>query len=306
MKQLPAWVEKYNKKISKYTSDLISYSPVGNEVTIDMAKNVISNEKLGQQGETDMLCVSFSSTDKIGHKYGTHCQIIQDQFVDLDKRLADFFNYLDQTIGKDEYLVFLTADHGAANNILMNQKHGIPAGGFFYKQELKDLNTYLQKKYNTTANLAQYIMSYNVVLDHDAIAKAGLKLRTVKNDVVKYFQGKEYVAYAVNMDRVESATVPAYIKEKMINGYCRKRNGDIQLIMQPGWYEIYGDKIDEGTTHGAWNPYDAHIPFLMMGWGVKHGKTNHPTYITDIAATICNLVHIQMPNGCIGNAVEMK
>ena len=306
MKQLPAWVEKYNKKISKYTSDQISYSPVGNEVTIDMAKNVVSNEKLGQQGETDMLCVSFSSTDKIGHKYGTHCQIIQDQFVDLDKRLADFFNYLDQTIGKGEYLIFLTADHGAANNILMNQEHGIPAGGFFYKQELKDLNTYLQKKYNTTANLARYIMSYNVVLDHDAIAKAGLKLRTVKNDIVKYFQGKEYVAYAVNMDRVESATVPSYIKEKMINGYCRKRNGDIQLIMQPGWYEIYGDKIDEGTTHGAWNPYDAHIPFLMMGWGVKHGKTNHPTYITDIAATICNLVHIQMPNGCIGNAVEMK
>ncbi len=306
MKQLPAWVEKYNKTISKYTEEQINYSPIGNEVTIEMAKNVINNEKLGQQGETDMICISFSSTDKIGHKYGTHCQLIQDQFVDLDKRLADFFTYLDNTIGKGQYLVFLSADHGAANNILMNQEHGIPAGGFFYNKEVKELNAYLKQKYNKNVDLVRYIMTYSVVLDHDAIAKAELKLRIVKNDIIEYFQNKEYVAYAVNMDRVSTATVPSAIKEKMINGYCRKRNGDIQLIMQPGWYEIYGDKIDAGTTHGLWNPYDAHIPFLMMGWGVKQGKTNHPTYITDIAATICNLVHIQMPNGCIGNAVEMK
>lgn len=305
MKQLPAWVDKYNKTVSKYTEEQIGYSPVGNEVTVEMAKNIITNEKLGQQGTTDMLCISFSSTDKIGHKYGTHCQKIQDQFVDLDKRLADFMTFLDKTIGKGQYLLFLSADHGAANNILMNQEHGIPAGGFFYQQELKDLNAYLQKKYSISEPLARYIMSYSVVLDHDAIAKAGLKLRTVKNDVIEYFQDKDYVAYAVNMDRIASAAVPSYIKEKMINGYNRKRTGDIQLIMQPGWYEIYGDKIDAGTTHGEWNPYDAHIPFLMTGWGVKHGKTNMPTYITDIAPTICNLIHIQMPNGCIGNAINM-
>lgn len=271
-----------------------------------MAKNAITNEKLGQQGETDMICISFSSTDKIGHKYGTHNQIIQTQFVDLDRRLADFFSYLDQTIGKGEYLVFLAADHGAANNILMNQEHGIPSGPFFYRKELTALNDYLKTKYSVTADLASAIMSYCVVLNHDAISNAGLELNKVKADVTDYFQTKEYIAYAVDMDKAATATVPSYIKEKMINGYCRQRNGDIQLIVKPGWYEVYGDKVDGGTTHGVWNPYDAHIPFLMMGWGVKHDKTNHPTYITDIAPTICNLVHIQMPNGCIGNAVEMK
>ena len=306
MKQLPAWVEKYNKTVSKYTEDQINLSPAGNEVTMDMAKNVITNEKLGQQGETDMICISFSSTDKIGHKYGTHCQLIQDQFVDLDKRLADFMKYLDTTIGKGEYLLFLTADHGAANGILMNQEHGIPSGGFSYKKEIKELNAYFRQKYGVDADFTRYIMAYNVALDHDAIEKAGLKLSKVKKDVINYFMKKDYVAYAVDMEHVADATVPPYIKEKMLNGYNAKRNGDVQLILQPGWYDVYGDKIEAGTTHSAWNPYDAHIPFLMMGWGVKHGKTNHPTYITDIAATICNLVHIQMPNGCIGNAVEMK
>ena len=188
----------------------------------------------------------------------------------------------------------------------MNQEHGIPSGPFFYRKELTALNDYLKTKYSVTADLASAIMSYCVVLNHDAISNAGLELDKVKADVTDYFQTKEYIAYAVDMDKAATATVPSYIKEKMINGYCRQRNGDIQLIVKPGWYEVYGDKVDGGTTHGVWNPYDAHIPFLMMGWGVKHGKTNHPTYITDIAPTICNLVHIQMPNGCIGNAVEMK
>lgn len=306
MKQLPEWVEKYNKTVSKFTEDQINYSPAGNEITEVMAKNVIANEKLGQEGETDMICISFSSTDKIGHKYGTHCQLMQDQYVDLDSRLADLMTFLDSTIGKGQWLLFLSADHGAANNILMNQEHGIPAGGFFYNKEAKAANEYLQKKYNTTANIVKQIMSYSVVLDHDAIAKAGLKLRTVKRDAVEYFQGKDFVAYAVDMDRVASAAVPQPIKDKMINGYCRKRTGDIQLIMQPGWYEVYGEEIDGGTTHGVWNPYDAHIPFLMTGWGVTHGKTNRQTYITDIAPTICSLVHIQMPNGCVGNAIDMK
>ena len=306
MKQLPAWVEKYNKTVSQYTTDQLYYSPAGNEVTAEMAKNIVSNEKLGQTGETDMLCVSFSSTDKIGHKYGTHCQLMQDQFVDLDKRLADFFSYLDRTVGKGEYLLFLTADHGAANDILMNNEHGIPAGPFFYKKETKAVNEYLNEKYKVDANLVKDISTYSVFLDHDAIAKSGQKLRTVRNDVIEYFQNKDYVAYAVNAERVSTASVPQPIKDKIINGYCRKRNGEILLIMQPGWFEVHGDKVTSGTTHGEWNPYDAHIPFLLMGWGVKPGKTSRPTYITDIAATVCNLVHIQMPNGCVGNAVEMK
>lgn len=306
MKKLPSWVEDYNKTVAKYTEDQINLSPIGNEVTAEMAKRVITNEKLGSRGETDMICISFSSTDKIGHKFGTHCQLIKDQYLDLDKRLADLLGFLDKTIGKGEYLVFLSADHGAANNILMNQEHGIPAGAFFYKKEAKAANEYLKKKYGTTEELVRFIMSYSVVLNHEGISKAGLDLDQVKSDVVGYFQDKEYVAYAADMNKVSAATIPAVIKEKMINGYCRKRNGDVQLIMQPGWYEVYGDKIDAGTTHGLWNPYDAHIPFLMYGWGVTRGKTSHPTYITDIAPTICNLVHIQMPNGCVGNAVEMK
>ena len=79
--------------------------------------------------------------------------------------------------------------------------------------------------------------------------------------------------------------------------------GDVQLIMQPANYEAWQDLIDDGTTHGTWHPYDTHIPFLITGWHVPHGSTGAQVYITDIAATVCALIHVQMPNGCIGTPV---
>ena len=75
------------------------------------------------------------------------------------------------------------------------------------------------------------------------------------------------------------------------------------MVLNPAHYEVGEGPIDRGTTHGVWNPYDSHIPFLLMGWNIKPGSTNRPTTINDIAATVCALIHVQMPNGCIGNAV---
>jgi len=84
------------------------------------------------------------------------------------------------------------------------------------------------------------------------------------------------------------------------NGYFPKRSGDIQIVFKPGYIE--GGSA--GTTHGAWNPYDAHIPLLFYGWGVKQGSTNRETYMTDIAATLAALLHVQMPSGCVGKVIE--
>ena len=121
MDELPGWVADFNKKYGGKSEREIAYSSYGNMITAEMAKAAIGGEALGQDSVTDMLTVSFSCTDKIGHEYATHSREIRDIFVDLDSRLADFFAYLDDKVGRGQYLVFLTADHGAANNILMLQ-----------------------------------------------------------------------------------------------------------------------------------------------------------------------------------------
>jgi hypothetical protein len=90
------------------------------------------------------------------------------------------------------------------------------------------------------------------------------------------------------------------LKFRAINGYNRERSGGVQIVLKPGHYDYYSSK---GTTHGAWNPYDIHIPCLFMGWSIQHGESAQPHYMTDIAATVCAMLHIQAPNGCIGTPI---
>lgn len=303
MQTLPEWAVRYNKTIGKNTNDDIWCTPVGNRLTADMAKAAIDGEKLGQGKTTDMITVSFSCTDALGHKVGTHNEKIHDLYVDLDHRLADFMSYLDAKIGKGQYLLFLTADHGAANNINMLQKHNIPADGFMITKEIKQINTHLSDCFSTSEKLVERIMDYKVCIDRKAVARASLDFDEVKKEIMKFYRFRKNIAYVMDLDNVVSSTVPSLIREKTINGYNRLRGGDVQLIMQPACYEAWKDIIDDGSTHGTWNPYDAHIPFIITGWHVSHGYTQARTYITDIAPTVCSLIHVQMPNGCIGNPV---
>ena len=303
MERLPQWVADFNGKYGGRSEDEISYSAYGNLVTAEMAKAAVEGEALGQDEVTDMLTVSFSVTDKVGHKYATHGPEIRGIFLDLDKRLADLFTFLDSKVGRGQYLVFLTADHGAANNALMLREHGIPAGGFVASKAAKELDGYLKGKFNTTRSLVCGIDNYQVFIDHEAVGALSLSLDEVKQAAIDWLKRDPQYAYVVDLERAMCATLPAPVRERLVNGYHRLRSGDIQIVLNPAHYETGGDDIGRGTTHGVWNPYDSHIPFILMGWHVTPGSTNAPVTINDIAATVCAMIHVQMPNGCIGNAV---
>lgn len=127
MEKLPQWVNAYNEKINKKLPiDDIQYQPYGNQIVMEMAKAAIKGERLGQRDETDMICVSFSCPDITGHQYGTHHELTHKQYIGLDKQAAEFFTYLDRTVGQGQWLAFLSADHGAANSIKQNLEHKIP------------------------------------------------------------------------------------------------------------------------------------------------------------------------------------
>jgi len=103
------------------------------------------------------------------------------------------------------------------------------------------------------------------------------------------------------MNDIDKAMLPSMIKEMAINGYVAKRSGDILLLLNPAWLDAY---VKTGTTHGTWNPYDTHIPLIWFGAGIQKGKTLQPVHMTDIAATLATLLHIQVPNACIGKTIE--
>lgn len=289
---------KTSDLLKKNGLGLIRSTPYGNTLTLDVAKLVIENEQMGNNQVTDFLAVSLSSPDYIGHQFGPNSVKVEDNYLRLDKELGDFFSYLDQKVGKGNYTVFLTADHGGAHNGQFLKDNKIPAGNWDIKTINDGLNTFLGEKFgisNPVINLYNYQVNY----DYKQISSF-TDMDQLREATIQYLQKVEGVAYVVETSKVSESTIPAVIKEKIINGYNRDLCGEIQIILKPGWYS---DNDLKGATHGTWNPYDAHIPLVFMGWGIKHGSSNTEVYMTDIAPTVAALLHIQMPSGSIGKPI---
>ncbi|HWZ04984.1 MAG TPA: alkaline phosphatase PafA [Mucilaginibacter sp.] len=284
---------------------LIRSTPYGNTFTLDLAVAAINGEELGQHPVTDFLAVSLSSPDYIGHQFGVNAVEIEDTYLRLDRDIANFLVYLDAKVGKGNYTVFLTADHGAAHNTAFLNDHNIPAGVWDDGATLKDLNKYLEDKYNEK-RVVLNLGNYQVNLNYAAIKQDKLNEDAIKQDCIAYLQKLPYVAYAVDMDKAATANIPEQLRSRIINGYNIKNSGAIQIILDPAWFTGHGsgDSGPTGTTHGTWNPYDNHIPLVFMGWGIQHGSLTRETHMTDIAATIAALLHIQAPNGSIGQPIS--
>lgn len=303
MDKLPSWAVEFNKKHQQKPGSDIKSKPQGVTMTFDMAEAALKNERLGLGTETDMLAVSVSSTDIIGHMYSTRGPEIHDVYIQLDRDLARFFNTLDAQVGRGNYLVFLTADHGGSHNPNFMRSHKLAAGGFAGWDLTKEINKELQQSFGTKANFILGENALRIYFDRKSIADAGLELAKVKAKAKQLLEKKENITYVVDYDNVATQPIAQPIRERIINGYSRERGGDLLIITNPGWVNCPSSPDYKGTNHGLWNPDDSHIPLIFMGWGITPGATSHPTSMTDIAPSVCSMLHIQMPNACVGNPV---
>ncbi|RZK81711.1 MAG: alkaline phosphatase family protein [Pedobacter sp.] len=278
--------------------DMIKSTPYGNTITLDLAKLAILSEDLGQGSSTDFLAVSCSSTDYVGHQYGPNSIEAEDTYLRLDKDLEEFFNYLDKTVGKGNYLFFLSADHGAAHVPGFMEENKLPGGLFSDSQVVKSLNTIFEEQFKVKKAI---ITSSNsqFYFNHEAIKEAKADLHAMKMLAIETLKKQDAVMDAVDLEQLSTETLPEQIKKAVTYGFNSKRSGDIFYMLKSNYFG--GGKT--GTTHGSWNPYDSHIPCVFMGWNVKPGKTNKTHYMTDIAATLAAMLHIQMPSGCVGEPI---
>ncbi|MEO6818284.1 MAG: alkaline phosphatase PafA [Ginsengibacter sp.] len=287
-------------QINKARFSAFKYTPFASTYTFNMAKEVITQEKMGAGDVTDMLTVSISSTDYAGHTFGPNSLEIEDTYLRLDKDIAEFLQFLDAKIGKGNYLLFLTADHAGAHVPGFAEEHNIPAGNYSSGTLSKELKDLLLLKFGSDTMFIK-IQNNQVYLDESFVNRRDEMTAKVKQTIIQFLSDQPFVAFAFSNDNISNATIPQPIKERLINGYNVKRSGQIGYVLEPGYIGMG----NTGTTHGAWNPYDAHIPLVWFGKNIKAGHTNKETLMTDIAPTLSALLHIQMPNGSVGKVLPL-
>ena len=284
---------------SKTDYGIIRSTPFGNSITKDMALAALKGGNLGKGDFTDLLAISFSATDYVGHKMGPQSVEIEDTYLRLDRDIAEILNYLDKNYGKNNVLLFLTADHAAAYvpaQLIDNQMN---AGYFEGKAFLNFLKEYLNKRYGDST-LVSFAINNEIYLNHAVIGQKNLQLKEVEEDIASFavtYNGiaNAYTGYQLNGEVLKSK--PATLIQ---NGFNIKRSGDVALMLEPAWLE---ESIPTGTTHGSTYTYDTQVPLLWYGWKIQSGYTSEAVDITDIAATIASLLNIMPPNACIGKPI---
>ena len=276
----------------------ISSTPYGNSIVVEMAEKALVSEQLGKDDITDLLAISFSSPDYIGHSFGPNSWETLDSYVKLDAVIAQLFASLDQQVGKNNYTVFLTADHAVANIPDFSKKHKIP-GGLINESGIKKELGQLLLKQGLSDKLISAINEYNIHFNHPLMDSLGVSQDKLVQIVRQYVEQKPGIVQVIESRQAATAALPQELRERIVNGYNPQRSGDMFIVTKSG----YMDGYTTGTNHGVFYNYDAHIPLLWYGNGIKKGQVNSVNYMTDIAPTVTTLLGIQMPSGSIGKPI---
>lgn len=279
---------------------LLKITPFGNSLTKDFAIEAIQAEQLGKHAVTDMLAISFSATDYVGHQFAPNSIEVEDTYLRLDKDLAELLKFLDNWLGKEQVLVFLSADHGAVESPAYLESLRIPAGTVKAKELNSALEKFLLDKYGD--NVLLVYANQQVFLDQQKIATLKLSSAEVADSVAEFLLSINGVANTVTKATLSKSFFDSGINHYLQLGYNPQRSGDVLVTYQPGWIEA---EKSTGTTHGSAYSYDTHIPLLWYGWKISAGQSLQAVEITDIASTLALLLDIQAPNGSFGQALPL-
>lgn len=279
---------------------IIKNTPMGNTLTREFAEAIMTGENLGKGNETDFLAISFSSPDYIGHQFGTESKELEDTYVRLDREIATLILAAEKQVGKDNLVLFLTADHGGATvpAYLIDQK--VPGGYFDLESATDSLKAFIKRSFNAE----DWIEEFNdeqIYLDEKAIAQSNFALEAVEQKIAQFVSGFQGIDKVMTGTELNKNFAFQGVSSLMAKGYHRKRSGNIKFIMEPNWIEY----MRQGTTHGSPYNYDTRVPMIFYGWKIKSGSSVKLFQIEDIAPTISTFLNIPFPNGCNGNPIEI-
>jgi predicted AlkP superfamily pyrophosphatase or phosphodiesterase len=282
-------------KVLNGNYSLLKAVPQGNEMSADFAKTLITKEGLGKDNITDLLALSFSATDYVGHYFGSQSLEVADAFVRLDKTIASFLSFLDETVGKDNYILFLSADHGAIDPPKFYEANNLP-GGVFRESKLADsLNKAIELQFGISDAVGASI-NEQIFLNPDVIFRQASQ-KTIENFIIEWLKNHPAIDFACRYTDIDTQ-MGMYQAESIKKGYYPNLSGEIVFALKPGWAD-YGL---QGSTHGTGYTYDTHVPFILFGKGIPARQIYKRSAPADITPTISHLVGTVLPWGATGRS----
>ena len=316
-KELPPWVQQFNapRPADKYRGvtwlghklpednarlfAALEATPFGNDLIEAFTEQALAAEQLGTRESTDLLTVSFSSNDYVGHSYGPDSPEVRETALATDRQLEKLFQAVERQVGAGNYLVVFTADHGVAPVPEVNVARKMPGGRIDGAVIRAAVQGALVKKYGAgdwvtaTFDLALY-------LNQPLIAQKKLDLAEVEREAARAIQALPHVSQVYTLrEMTQGGGVRDAVSQKVANGFHWRRGPDVELIPDPYWMVGTG----KGTGHATPYGYDTHVPVIFMGPGIRPGQYHASIAVNDIAPTLATILEIETPSGSIGRVL---
>ncbi|MDL2261968.1 alkaline phosphatase family protein [Bacteroidales bacterium OttesenSCG-928-I21] len=296
-KNFPYKYSEIRKTVHDY--ELLRMIPEGNTLTTDMAIASLYNEELGKDEDTDFLFINYSVSENIGKLFGPQSIEVQDLFLRLDKDIAHLISVLEETVGKNNLLIYLTSNHGVAETPQYLIDNKIPAGTYKHYYILALLNSYLKAIYGE----GDWILDYSnnqIYLNKTLIEDSRIPINEFQEKVISFIINSSGISHAISANQFQNIIFNQGMPQKMQNSFNLKRSGDIMISLKSGWIE----DVAYSTNHNSGYKYDTNVPLIWYGWKVKKQKIYFPINVTDIAPTISIILNTPPPPSSTGKPLE--
>jgi len=279
--------------------DAVLDSPFANELIEQFAERAVEGEKLGERGVTDLLAISFSANDHVGHRVGPDAPEVRDISIKTDQVIGKLFRFLAGRLGMQNVLVVFTADHGVAPVPEVNQARHMPGGRMAVGVVKEAVQGALTKKYGQ-GNWISSVGEYAIYLNLDLIAQKNLDRGAVNQVAADAAMALPHVVRVYTREQLMAGAVQAdIIGRRVSNGFSMQRGPDVTVLLEPYWLSVA-----QGTTHGTPYGYDTHVPVIFMGSGVRARRFNERISVNDIAPTLATMLEIETPSGSSGRVLD--
>jgi hypothetical protein len=296
----------------------LDYSPFTNDILVSFAQQAIVNEQLGQDDDTDVLTVSFSANDYVGHRFGPYSQEVMDVTLRTDRNIATLLDFVDARVGLVNTLIALTADHGVSPIPEQAAALGLGGGRVPFASVMGKIQAAISARYNpqgkTPDPSADYLLRFNegattrewfinnnIYFNYDALRRDGVNIEEFSQVVVAAALSVPGIARCFSrLQLLRGATsVTDPIERRALHGFYPSRSGDVVMVAEP--YKLIAETIT--ATHGSPYSYDTHVPTIIMGAGVTPGRYLEPASPADIAPTLSALLRITAPSNSTGRVL---